>query len=297
MFFGSPEALPSGSSVPGPAYGPLNAQWLGPDSTSGNVYALQWQFDPGTNLPIDYKGFGSKALTLSDGGAFNNQNVTLGSLAEDNLSGSVTVPAGYALNQRRVNLRVAPGSGTTLLADASAATSFSYVTPRIAGATLSLVAAASSGARLSVAWKTGVATNASGVGVSLTAAPGLTVPVNNATGVTINTDFQTTGFSGGVNVFYFRHLAGSNPDIYVITTANTTKIPDLSAIGLGLPTSGAVSYSWQVIGVAPFTSTDLAAGSGGFLKDYFKVALFGSGAGPDADGGIGQSEIFNFTTP
>ncbi|RIH90939.1 hypothetical protein Mterra_00017 [Calidithermus terrae] len=297
VFFGSPETLQSGSSVAGPAYGPVSAAWFGPDSTSGNVYALQWQFDPGTGFPIDYKGFGSKALTLSNGGTFNNQDVTLGSLAEDTFSGSVSVPAGYTLNQRRVNLRVAPGSGTVLLTDASAAAGFSYVTPRITGATISLLATASSGVKSSLAWKAGAATNASGVSVSLTAAPGLTVPVNNATGVTINTDFQTTGFSGGVNVFYFKHLAGSNPDIYVITTANTTKIPDLSAIGLGLPTSGAVSYSWQVIGVAPFTSTDLAAGPGGFLRDYVKVALLGSGAGPDADGGIGQSETFNFTTP
>lgn len=297
VFFGSPETLQSVSSPAGPAYGLMSAAWFGPDSTTGNVYALQWQFDPGTGLPVDYKGYGSTALSLSNGGSFAGVNVSLGSIAEDTISGSVTVPTGYTLNARRVNLKVAAGSGALLLSDSSAVSNYSYTTPRITGATVSLLAVATSGTKQSFGWKAGAATNSSGVNIALSPAPSLTVPVNNATGVTINTDFQTTGFSGGVNLFFFRHLAGSNPDIYVITTGTTTKIPDLSSVGLGLPTTGAVPYQWQIFGIAPFASADAAAGAGGFLKDYVKIALLGSGSGPDADGGFGQSETFNFTTP
>jgi len=295
VFFGSPETLVSVSSPAGPAYGPMGAAWFGPDSTAGNVYALQWQFDPGTNLPVDYKGYGQKAQTLSNGGIFSNQDVTLGSLAEDTISGNVTVPTGYTLSTRRANLRVAPGSGVTLFGDPSTASNYSYTTPRITGATISLLALANNGTRQSWGWKAGVATNASGVNIDVAAAPSLTIPVNNATGVTINTDFQTTGFSGGVNLFYFNG-PGTNPDFYVITTGTTTKIPDLSSVGLGLPTTGVVAYTWAVLGVQPFASTDAAAGAGGFLKDYVKVVL-SSGAGPDSDGGFGTSETFNFTTP
>ncbi len=297
VFFGSPETLLSSASTAGPAYGPTNAAWFGPDSTIGKVYALQWQFDPGTNLPTDYKGFGERNLTLSNGGNFPNQDVALANLAEDTVSGTITVPSGYTLNLRRLHLRVAPGAGFLLVNQSSPSTNYSFTTPRIAGATVALLARAASASREVWAWRSGVGTNASGVSITMSTAPGLSLPVNNATGVTINTDFQTTGFSGGVKLFFFDSSMATNPDFYVVTTANTTNIPDLSAVGLGLPTTGTAAYEWQGFGIAPVASADAAAGPGGFLKDFVNAVLLFNGVGPEADGAFGQSEKFNFTTP
>jgi hypothetical protein len=73
-------------------------------------------------------------------------------------------------------------------------------------------------------------------------------------------------FSGGAG----------QPSYQVITAGTTAKIPNLTSVGLPLP--AAATYSWVLIGVAPFTSIDQAAGAGLFA---------GITTGATADGSFG----------
>jgi len=287
VVFGSPEA--SRTFTPNTttgAYGPSSVTWFGPASTTGTIYALQWQVD-GAGLPVAYKGFGSKAsVTLSNGGTFAGQNVTMGSVAGSSISGSVSTPSGYTLLSKSLSVNFATNAILGLLNDSTSATSFTYITPNISGATLQLQASAQKAAISTVlGFKPGLAANASGVSLTLPAGPELSLPVNAATGVTTSTNFTWTPFSGGVHLVLILGPAGQ-PKYYILTTGSNATIPDLTSLGLGLPT--ATNYSWAVYGFAPFASIDAAAGANGFLG-----GLTGSITG---DTFVGVSGAFTFTT-
>ncbi len=55
----------------------------------------------------------------------------------------------------------------------------------------------------------------------------------------------------------------------VVTDSNNTKIPDLSSVGISLPTDA--FYQWQVLGIAPYNSVDAATGPNGYTEDFSKA--------------------------
>lgn len=264
--FGSPEARDSATANTATGvYNMGTVSWFGPTTTTGNVRALQWLFD-GTNLPTDYKGYGEKlGVALSDGGAFASQNVTMSGVSEATISGSVTLPAGYTLASKRMAVGFADGSLINVLSDAGASTNFAYTTPNVTGATIQMLVTAVNAGTSVYTTKPGLAVNATGVSIPLSAGSELSLPPNAATGVNHTTIFSYTPFSGGVHLVVFNG-PGASPDYVVVTAAASTTIPNLSSVGLGLPAS--TGYSWQVYGVAPFASVDAAAGPGGWLAVY-----------------------------
>lgn len=286
MVFGSPEATQTFfPNITTGAYS-NSLTWFGPASTTGTIYALQWQVD-GAGLPVAYKGFGSKAsVTLSNGGTFAGQNVAMGSVAGSSISGSVSTPSGYTLSSKSLSVNFATNATLRLFSDPTSTTSFTYITPNISGATLQLQATAQKAAVSTVlGFKPGLAANAGGVSLTLPAGPELSLPVNAATGVNTSTNFTWTPFSGGVHLVIMQ--AAGKPTYLILTTGTNATIPDLTSLGLGLPT--ATNYSWQVFGFAPFANTDAAAGASGFLS--------GLGAGPiTGDTFVGVSGAFTFTT-
>jgi len=241
-------------------------RWSGPTTTTGNIRALQWQFD-GNNLPTDYTGYGELNVTLSDGGTFANQNVTMSGVSEATISGSVALPAGYNLVSKRMAVGFADRSFIDVLdEDLGASTSFTYTTPNVPGATIQMQITARNAAGTSVLTaKPGLAVNATDVSIRLPAGSDLIQPPDAATGVNNSTTFSYTPFSGGVHIVVFDG-PGTNPDYAVVTTAASTTIPDLTSLGLGLPKS--TDYSWRVVGVAPFATVDAAAGPGGWLAVF-----------------------------
>lgn len=268
------------------AYNLGTVSWFGPATTTGTIHALQWQRDAG-GLPTDYKGYGTKTgVALSNGGAFPGQNVALTNVAEANLSGSVSVPTGYTLSGKVLSASFSPNANVQVLTDSTATNNFSYVTPNIGGATMLLAATATKPAVAQViSYKAGLAPNATGVSLNIPAAPELGLPANAATNITPSIDFSWSAFSGGVYLVYFNG-PGSQPDYYVVTTATTTRIPDLSSLGLALPP--ATSYSWQIYAFAPFASVDAAAGPEGFLAGIVSV--------PSSDRSIALTNSRTFTT-
>lgn len=244
--------------------------WFGPTTTTGNIHALQWQFD-GTNLPTDYKGYGERLnVALSDGGAFASQNVTMSGVSEATISGSVTLPAGYNLASKRMAVGFADRSLIQVLSDYGSSTNFTYTTPNITGATIQMqITAQNAAGTLVFTSRPGLAVNATGVSISLPAGSDLSLPPNAATNVNYSTTFSYTPFSGGVHLVGFIG-PGTNPDYLVVTSAASTTIPNLSSVGLGLPAS--TVYSWNVQGFAPFATVDAAAGPGGWLALFLGTA-------------------------
>lgn len=262
--FASPEALitATANTTTG-AYNMGTVSWYGSATTTGNIRALQWQFDA-NNLPTDYKGYGEKlGVALSDGGTFAGQNVSMSGVSEASISGSVALPAGYTLVSKRMAVGFADRSLIQLLFDPSASNSFTYNTPSLTGATIQMQVTAQNAAGTSViTTKPGLAVSATGVSLPLPAGSDLSLPPSGATGVNHSTTFSYTPFSGGVHLVVFNG-PGTNPDYVVVTAAASTRIPNLSSVGLGLPAS--TTYSWQVIGLAPLATVDAAAGPGGWV--------------------------------
>jgi hypothetical protein len=193
------------------------------------------------------------------------------------VSGTVTAASGYTIATKLLVLSLGTTGGMPLLSDPSTASPFTYNTPSISGATLGLTAiAGKSLVATSYAFKTGIATNATNVGLTIPAAPELSLPVNAATGIKTSSPFSWNAFSGGIHALVISPVVTSNPSYVVITAAASDSIPNLSAAGLGLPTNA--DYTWNVFGFAPFANTDAAAGPGGFIPQGFPLAPIGDGS-------------------
>ena len=204
-------------------------------------------------------------------------------VSEAAISGSVTLPAGYNLASKLMDVGFADRSRINVLYDTGASTSFTYTTPSIPGATIRMFTFASNAAGTRVyTTKPGLAVNATGVSIPMPAGSELSLPPNDATGINNNTTFMYTPFTGGVHLVRF--FGGSRPSYTVVTTATSTTIPNLASVGLGLPASA--SYTWSVIGFAPFATVDAAAGPGGWLDVYNE----------DAEGSSSYSASRTFTT-
>jgi hypothetical protein len=237
--------------------------WVGPTSTTGTLYALQIHSDAG--IPLDYPGYGTLGgIVLQDQGSLTNQDVTLSPVTTGALSGTVSVPSGYALGYKSLAL-VAPSGAALPLSlalffssQAPADPSFSYATPSVPGTALVLRASAASGqgAGMSSSFaKHQVPANASGVTVSIPPAPSLLLPADGATGVGLATRFTWTPFAGGVHAFA---IFGAQ-NVIVFTAATTATIPDLADAGFPL----GPSYGWTVSGISPVASIDALAAPGG----------------------------------
>jgi hypothetical protein len=293
--YGSPEAFSGQVTTAGPSYTPLAITWGGSPSTTGALHALQFVVD-GAGLPTDYTGYGTTALTLSNGGTFNSTatDVALSSgLGELSFSGSSAIPSVYTVAFTELYTDFGTNQNLPVVFDASGALNFSYNTPNVAGSTTTTIitAAPPIGTGLSAAYATGVPSSGTAPPVSVPEIPALVLPASGATGVTLATTFDWQTFPGGLHVAVFT-IGGTT---YVVTTTNSqTTIPDLSAEGLPLPASTA--GSWQTLGVAPFLSMDAAAGPTGYTLDLLKAfGSFGLVA-PEADGSFGLSSQRTFTT-
>jgi hypothetical protein len=263
VFFGSADAALSTTTTASGTFS-LGGTWFGPTSTSGALYALQYQVD-GSGIPVAdaYKGYGVKSgLVINDASVTNNQLDTLKTLPTRQLTGTLTPATGYTLSSRRLFARFSSTAVAQLLTETTNSPSLSYYTPEITGGSLIVSATGNKAGVAVVTYKVGVAANASGVTVNIPAGPELSLPVAGATGVDTTVTFSWTPFSGGVHLIFF--TSTGNPSFYVLTTGTSTTIPNLKSYGVTLP--AATTYNWMVLAVAPVGSSDAAASSVNFLS-------------------------------
>ncbi len=242
----------------------ISSSWYGSTTTTGTIYALIWNYDSNI-LPTTFVKFGKRSnVTLLDGTTNSGQNDTIGVAQTAQISGTVNVPSGYTLKSRSVYAVFESKLGIPILSDGTTVPNFTYNTPNVTGAGASLVALAQDATGSVVeSFMSGLGVNQTGITMTMPAAPEQSLPVDNATGVTTKTPFSWTQFQGGIHLVVFNAVTSGQPNILLITAATSDSIPNLSSLGLPLPS--AATYHWSVDGVGPFSSMDAAAGSGGPL--------------------------------
>ena len=243
----------------------LHNSWFGPPSITGTIYALTWTYDV-NNLPTTFEYFGRRTnVPLGAGQTNTNQDDTLNVVPTGFVSGTTSVPAGYTITSLRVYAVFESRAGIMVLNDFSPSPSFFYSAPGVPGVTLMLLTIASKpSGEIVESFISGLPVSASNVAVQLPAAPGLILPIDNASGVNSRTPFMWTPSSGGVHLLEINSSAPGASTFIILTSALQDSIPDLSWAGLSLPLSTA--YQWAVLRIAPFASVDAAAGPSGTLQ-------------------------------
>jgi hypothetical protein len=254
----------SGSGTPNATTGAysLTTTWSGATTITTVLHALQWDRNA-AGMPTAFTGYGEKTgVTVTAGGTFAGQNVAMTAATGGTIAGTVTVPAGLTLSSKAMSLVFATKGTISLGSESGTGTSFSYVVPVVPGTTLSVTASASGATGSVSAQKSAIASGATDVALTLPSPPAPSLPVDAATGVTIATPFSWTPINSTVYIVILNGPA-TQPDYLVITSSPTATIPDLTALGLGLPKG--IAYSWNILALGPFANIDAAAGATGIL--------------------------------
>lgn len=274
VLFSSPQTALSSSHLPlvsnGPDYSGF-VKWVGPSSTTGTLYALQWHSSGG--LPTDYPGYGTVSnVLLQNGASYTGQTIALNSVTTGTLSGTLTAPTGYALDEQDLYFEPDAGVFFPIVNNVPLTTStFTFTTPDIPNTSLLFIASVT-GTDGEGLLKTAVSANTTGLSLSIPPPATLTLPVDGATAVTVTTPFSWTNFTGVTFVLF-----SGTPSFVVVTAASTATLPDLTAAGLPLPSSA--SYTWDLIGVGPATTVDAVAVPGGFFGLVYGVGYLSETVG------------------
>jgi hypothetical protein len=251
LAFVSPQALASASLTGAiSATNSLDVQWVNSSTSSGMVYAVQVTTDS-AGLPVNYPGYGATSAVVM-AGATTNAMLQLHPAPTAVLAGSLAVPSGYSMIEVDGYLSGPAQPIVQLFATNMPAADFSYVTPSIAGTTLTIEAVSlGDKGELCVAAESGLAANASDVALNCPAAPTLIAPMDGETGVTTSTEFSWSSTGGTYAVAF----SGGGRTVYYVTNSTSATFPTgLDSIGVGL--SG--DYSWQVSSTLPFRGIDVA---------------------------------------
>jgi len=262
VVFLSPEAVRQGVVSGTDGSYRLSPRWLGPSATVGSLQALQWEYDPATNLPVRYTGYGARTgATVMDGGSLFGQDLQLAPVGTGALTGSVTLPPGAVLVGKSVSLVIGTLSGGAalwaLFQDTVKALGFSYAAPEVPGEGIQVSALATMGEARVEAGKLLASASASGVTVTLPPVVELGQPAEGAPDVGAGTRLTWNRINRAVYVIQLGPMT-AGPTYWIFTADTTTTIPDLTAVGAGLPAGAA--YSWAVLALTPFDDLNQAAG-------------------------------------
>lgn len=244
----------------------LKPAWHGGSPITGALHILRWTPGPTANhtqTPESFNGYLTiDPVTLTDHATVDVGTASLQSVTAKTISGSVSVPSGYVHDNRALTFVFSDGASMTMY-DAyrgQLETNFSYATPAIAGATVSVAASATaSTGELLYTCSPGHASDATGVNITLRAAPIANLPVDGAAGIDTSSSFQWVAMDEAVHQLTFAPSASapnaaSYPTFYVYTHGASATIPNLASVGLPLPS--AITYTWKITGLAPFASVD-----------------------------------------
>ena len=288
--FASPEVAGVFTAVASDGYFGFQVGWQKAGSTTGSLFAFQPALDSKGNL-TGYTGFGrSDAITLNPGSDASSLSVTINPVASAPLGGQISAPAGYAMGEQAVLLQFQPYGAFRLFTNTSGSASFGFNVPMIPQGTYAVVAAATPPNQVNAAASYGILTGltpgGSSASLTLPAVPSLGTPVDQANAVDSSTSFSWSSPGSGAvfQLAAMRNDGNANLEIDVITSAATARLPDLSALGLALPSG--VPFVWQVVAVAPFSGINEAATT----TELGQLLSF------RRDGSLAQSDVRSFTT-
>ncbi len=226
--------------------------WFGPSTTSGAVKFLQVQNSP-QGLPLQFTGLGAISnVTFTNNVPVNLATISLTDPRDTIASGTITLPAGYTESSRAAGVWMAQDSPSFFwTSDTSRSSTFNCaVSPEIGTFALRVSASnATSQSSFTKALRPGP-----GNAISVPSGVQLTLPPAATTNVDTNTIFSWTPTSTAVYVVMFRALSVSAPTFTIYTNETSISIPNLSAIGYGIPSSG--SYGWRVVAYSPVGGVD-----------------------------------------
>ena len=262
VYFESPDAQWVASA--GYDHYTLQPSWLGQANTSGSLHALQWQFDATSGVPLAYTGYGNTPMNLADGAYLEGPSVTMATtVPSGTMTGTVSVPSGFAVSRKTVRLGFLPpplDPAWGVIVDSANATSFSYVTPDLPGATFSIAARAiAPDSASSEIVKTGLSANATDVALAVPLPPTLESPPNAASDVLMTTKFSWSRVTGAVYLVAIRYASDAliypaPPSYYIFTTDTTVTLADFIP-GPWSPYPG-LPYVWEVRSWAPVSRVD-----------------------------------------
>jgi hypothetical protein len=231
----------------------LPVAWAGASSVAGLVHAFQfsWQGD----LPANFTGYGSAALTLSAGGAFA-PTISMTPITSGSITGTVELPGAYSVSGKQYAIQLG-GVRSMAINDATSSASFTYVVPNIAGAQFSALVIADDPNGSAIIHASAPASSGGSIHLAPRAAPQLSLPANGAHDVGQSMTFSWSAFAGGVHQVVFSEQANSGYRVTIVTRDATTTLPALSDLGLSIPR--AAQLRWSVAGIAPVASMDEVA--------------------------------------
>jgi hypothetical protein len=236
------------SSIDPPEGFDLNPLWFGSDTDTGEVLAIQYIFKNKVGL-TEYTGFARRPMTITDGNIYGSVN---GSAATDleftvptvsTLTGSLNLPSSWTL--RSTFVHVGP-----FMPDGILAGDFSIPVPQLENMPmwLSFQAEGPEGDADYVLplpeqspWNITVPTPAKAL-----------LPVANANAVTQSTIFSWNGLPANAVAGIYWSVGDWNIERF--TTAASTTIPDLSALGVTLPANA--DGLWVIKAVGPAEKMD-----------------------------------------
>ena len=277
-----------GSAAPaGPGFQFADMAWQGPATLQLNVSALQFSVNT-SGLPLGYDGQANAQMTVMDGqtvgktdGSTAATNLTLTPVTTRTLTGAIS-----PVSDCKLTTEVYTNAGT-ILSDAPSTQSYSYLLPTaLAGDYLTIFGSCKF--KLEDAESTKQAFTTAGIGsgntldLTLPTPPELSLPVQDATGVTSSTPFR---WAAGSDPLTYTQFQTPSWTIYRIGLSSGTTFPDLSRFGIAFPK--ATTVTWQV------TSVGVSGGTG-TPEDFFATFEFPVPA--DSFMSFGSSETWSFTT-
>lgn len=224
----------------------LGVEWISANEVNAKIYVLVYTMAGGEI--VSYEKYGEKDTTITAGSTinytFSNSELSLDPV-EAQISGNIVMPGGYTTPNATLYLSFSQGSiGIPSLGNSVLSNTFNFVVPT------GLTTSPRLGVRASASTSEGHFTSnnfnllagSTNNTLNLNAAPNLGSPLENATGVNLNTDFSYSGGSG--TGMYKVRLSTTGKVLYVITNNTTFRIPDFSPFGLNY-TAGQ-TYQWYL---------------------------------------------------
>jgi hypothetical protein len=255
--WGSPEAS-TGTYVTVSPYS-FGVDWSGPTTTTGTLRGLQWTIDSNGTV-TGYDSHGTRtAVSLAANGTVSNADIALSTVLTTPVSVTITPPGTHQITERDLTLNFADGTYFPVSADGLSDTAYTVPVPSGIGATatVKITALENDAGTVSIA-QVGLQPGGS-TSLSLPNPAVTTAPADGATGVDTNTDLIWTPVAGGIHVLFLIG-AGNDPTYVILSGGTRTRIPDLSAQGLGLPAGR--PYDLTLFGIGPYASLDAFAQNG-----------------------------------
>lgn len=243
----------------GPAFGPTQVTWGGAAMRSTTLYAVSAVLNTTTKLPDSYTGYGELSLALQDGVDLTNLAVPLQAIPKQNngtLSGAFAPPdSSYSMAGGGLVLRFGSATSGAIIYLKQALTNDAFSNapiPLVSGAPIGyalLGQAHSATGAVTTAMATAAASSSDTL--TLPKPPQLLTPASGATTFKTSTVFSWESHPGSAYVLLVHTSGGA---MAIVTDGTSTTLPDLSPLGLQLPTN--VSYTFNVLSLGPVASVE-----------------------------------------